>query len=365
MFSQEMVLSGVTKSEASELNQDFLRSDGWRKIVVQVESALCREDRSRQALDQLQQLAAEQGASTQFLLKSVIRETIRLTLECFGDATDMLKRCEASLSPTPAVAEVQAEAKLKPVALVLTPEQKEAQEDDAVFTAMARVLQPAKPDKSLLERLRPAATPKLSPEILAQQTIAAKEASLLALCHEFRQHRSRQSLSLKQIHASTFISLHHLQSLEENKLDRLPEEVYLRGFLRRLEKCFNLADGQLSRHLPAAPTIERWRSLPERESNLTSSTAPARRSMTDPRSSVSAGLASNNPNYVYIAYAALMAGGVCWIAQQGTPKPNLSPLQIDTPASGPQNAPQRTSNKQVQQTQAQLSQNIAQPEAFS
>ncbi len=349
MFSQEMVFSGVTKSETVELNSDFLRSDGWRKIVAQVESALCREDRSRQALDQLQQLAAEQGASTQFLLKSVIRETIRLTLECVGEVPDLLKRSEAPAS-------VQAEiSPVKPVAL--TPEQKEAQDDIAVFTAMSRVLQPVKPDKSLRDdlwsivdhRLRPTA-PKLSPAEIAEQAIQTREASLTDLCNAFRQHRSHLGLSLKQIHSTTFIPLHHLQSLEENKLDRLPEDVYLRGFLRRLEKCFNLADGQLSHHLPAV--------------NTNRSTLPSQKTVASTQS-VSTGFASNNPNYAYIAYAALMAGGVCWIAQQGSPKSNLPQLKIDTPVSGPQNGPQKTSSQQVQQTQAKLAQNIAHPEAFA
>jgi cytoskeleton protein RodZ len=350
MFSQEMVFAGVTKSEGVDTNQDFLRSDGWRKIVTQVESALCREDRSRQALDQLQQLAAEQGASTQFLLKSVIRETIRLTLECFGEVPDLLKRGEvmAAAAPTATAAVVQAEIiPVKPAALVLTPEQKEAQEDAAVFTAMSRVLQNTKPDKPLRDRLRPT-TPKLSPIEIAEQAAQVREASLTALCHEFRQHRSQLNLSLKQIHSTTFIPLHHLQSLEENKLDRLPEDVYLRGFLRQIEKCFNLADGQLSHHLPAVQ-VER--------SPLTAPTvAPTRSS--------SSGFASSHPNYAYIAYAALMAGGVCWIAQQGSPKSNLPTLKIDTPVSGPQNAPQKTSSQQVQQTQAKLAQNISQPEAF-
>jgi cytoskeleton protein RodZ len=357
MFSQEMVFagatkSGATKSETVEMNQEFLRSDGWRKIVSQVESALCREDRSRQALDQLQQLAAEQGASTQFLLKSVIRETIRLTLECVGDATELLKR--GAPSPT-----VQAEAILtKPVALVLTPEQKEAQEDVAVFTAISRALQPAKPESSLINRLRPT-TPKISPAETLQNATQTRESALLYLCNEFRQHRSQQSLSLKQIHTITFIPLHHLQSLEENKFNSLPEDVYLLGFLRRLEKCFKLADGQLSHHLQAVPHVDRLRGLPARESNLTSQFA-------SPSHSISTGLAANlSPNYAYIAYAALMAGGVCWIAQQGSPKSNLPPLQIDTPVSGPQNAPQKISSQQVQQTQVKLTQNIAHPEAFA
>ncbi len=362
MFSQEMIFSGVTTSETVDLNQssssqdflsqDFLRSDIWRKIVTQVESALCREDRSRQALDQLQQLAAEQGASTQFLLKSVIRETIRLTLECCGEATELFKRNEAPTS-TP----VQAESiPAKPVALVLTPEQKEAQEDVAVFNAMTRVLKNDKPDKSLRDdlwsvvdqRLRPTA-PKLSPVEIAQQAAQAREASLTELCNDFRQHRSQLNLSLKQIHSATFIPLHHLQSLEENRLDRLPEDVYLRGFLTRLEKCFNLTNGQLKRHLPAPPQIERSNPIVRSSANL------------------SHGGSSNTiaPNYAYIAYAALMAGGVCWIAQQGSPKSTLPQLKIDTPVSGPQNAPQKVSSQQIQHTQAKLTQNIAHPEVFA
>jgi cytoskeleton protein RodZ len=354
MFSQEMVFSGVTKSEAVDTNQDFLRSDTWRKIVGQVESALCREDRSRQALDQLQQLAAEQGASTQFLLKSVIRETIRLTLECFGEASDLFKLGEVAPAATPAVAEAQTATKplTKPFALVLTPEQKEAKEDAAVFTAMSRVLQPAKPDKSLRDRLRPTvkSTVKQSPEALIETSIATQEAKLLALCAEFRQHRSNLSLSLKQSHTTTFIPLHHLQSLEESKFDRLPEDVYLRGFLRRLEKCFGLADGQLNRHLPAVVQAERPQPTAKPIGMGSSAGIPA-----GPSSS----------NYAYIAYAALMAGGVCWIAQQGSPKSNLPPLQIDTPASGPQNAPKKVSSQQVQQTQIALHQNIAHPESFA
>ncbi len=343
MFSQEMVFSGVTKSETVEMNADVLRSDGWRKIVAQVESALCREDRSRQALDQLQQLATEQGASTQFLLKSVIRETIRLTLECFGTVPDMLKR-----ESTPAAISI-AERPIDRPALVLTPEQKEAQDDAAVFTAMSRVLQPIASDKSLLHWMRPTqAQPKLSPEAQAQQALEARQSELRILCTEIHRHRSQLGLSLKQIHSTTFIPLHHLQSLDDGTIDRLPEDVYLRGFLNRLEKCFQLTDGQLTRRLPVPPQIER--SNPVIRSSANSSYGRSSNPIT--------------PNYAYLAYAALMAGGVCWIAQQGSPKSNLPQLKIDTPVSGPHTGPQKHSSQQVQPTQAKLTQTIAHPEVF-
>ena len=333
MVSQEMVFA-LTKSATVETGSDVFRSEGWRKIVAQVESALCREDRSRQALDQLQQLATEQGASTQFLLKSVIRETIRFTLECFGDATDMLKRIE--LAPNSEA--VQTEKIVVP----LTPAQQEAQDDTAIFTAIGRVLQPVK-STQFLPNLRPKpALPKLSSEAIFLAQIEARDAGLLEICRQIRQHRSTLGLSLKQIHSNTFIPLHHLQSFEDSKTDRLPEDVYLRGFLRRLEKCFALTEGQLQLICP--PQVQR---------PIVPSKAPS------PYSSIP----SLSPNYAYVAYAALMAGGVCWVTQQGSPKSTLPPLQIDQPS--PMSSSQKLSSQHLQQTQLTLSQNISRPEAFT
>ena len=345
MVSQEMVFA-LTKSLTVETtSSDVLRSDGWRKIVAQVESALCREDRSRQALDQLQQLATEQGPSTQFLLKSVIRETIRFTLECFGDTTDMLTRIE--LSPVADLAETQVAEKqvAEKVAEPLTPAQKEAQDDTALFTAIAHVLQPVKPEKSLLHRMLPqSAPPKLSPEAILLAQVEARDAGLLDLCRQIRQHRSTLGLSLKQIHSNTFIPLYHLQSFEDSKIDRLPEDVYLRGFLRRLEKCFALTEGQLT--YPAGPQVQRSMNVSTPTGSFTHSTLP-----------------SLSPNYAYVAYAALMAGGVYWITQQGSPKSTLPPIQIDSLA--PVNGPQKVSSQSIQQTQLALTQNISRPESFA
>ena len=306
MVSQEMVFA-LTKFAPVETGSDIFRSEGWRKVVAQVESALCREDRSRQALDQLQQLATEQGASTQFLLKSVIRETIRFTLECFGDATDMLKRIEhIELSPTSEVVQVT-----EKIVVPLTPAQQEAQDDTAIFTAIGRVLQPIQSAQFLPNLRSKPALPKLSPEAILLAQVEARDAGLLEICHQIRQHRSTLGLSLKQIHSNTFIPLHHLQSFEDGKIDRLPEDVYLRGFLRRLEKCFALTEGQLQLICPP----QAQRSIPVAKASPTYSAIP-----------------SLSPNYAYVAYAALMAGGVCWVTQQGSPKSTLPPLQIDQPA---------------------------------
>ena len=259
MFSQNFQYSSLAGSSFTASNsiiqpsdaetsdardaRDHTRSDSWQQLVAQVESSLFREDRSRQALDQLQQLATEQGASTQFLLKSVIRETIRLTMECLSEAKTRL-----SLTSLGRVKERTlpiASPTTPPIAIakglpILTAQEKQAYEDAAMVEALNHALKSADAP-SLLDRLRSPAQaksgqPKLSSEALQQQAIETRTRNLHALCHHVHTIRLSLGLELKQIHAETFIGLHHLQALDQGKIDRLPEDVYLRGFLRRLEK---------------------------------------------------------------------------------------------------------------------------------
>lgn len=405
MFLQEMVFAGVTPSEVGETSQDFLRSEAWRKIVTQVESALCREDRSRQALDQLQQLATEQGASTQFLLKSVIRETIRLTLDCCGISPEWLKRAdlgtvtigcidsktdssvteslktesvkaesvkiEAGFSPTESGTESQL-AEIARTSAWDVKQQKEVQEDAAIFTAIGHVLQPYNPKKNrqgklgLKQQQSETNVPvQLSPEAQAQQDLDVRQAQFLALGTVIHQYRTQKELSLQEVHAQTFIPLSHLQSLEAGKWDRLPEEVYVRGFLRRLEQCFHLTSGQLTDHLPAGP--QGFRTFVPSSTTKSISRSPQGHGYHSPFIHAPA------LNYAYIAYAALMAGGVCWIAQQGSPKSNLPPIQIDTPhtpmseskMSGPNQLSRQATDQSVTLAQSLISRNIAAPESLA
>lgn len=342
---------------------DYMRSDSWQQLVAQVESSLCREDRSRQALDQLQQLAVEQGASTQFLLKSVIRETIRLTMECLSEAktrlslTSLSRVKEQTLPIAPPTTPPIEIAKELPV---LTAQEKQAHEDAAMVEALNHALKSADAP-SLLDRLwspgqpkasQPkAAQPKLSPEILHQQAIETRTRDLHALCHHVHTLRLSLGLELKQIHAETFIGLHHLQALDQGKIDRLPEDVYLRGFLRRLEKCLHRPEGDLTSRLPNA--IE------------------TRRTISQPSAVNSKTQASLNlpfqPNYAYLTYAAFMASGIFLISHQGSPKSTLTPIKIDAqpPAPATIGKPQRMSSESVQKAQMRVSQSVSIPEIFA
>lgn len=366
MLSQNFQFSSVAGSnftpfETSDVDpqdalRDCTRSESWWQLVAQVESSLCREDLPRQALDQLQQLAAEQGANTQFLLKAVIRETIRLTMECLSEA-------KTRLSFTSSVQEsVQPIQPIEDIPPVLTAQEKQAHDDAAMVEALNHALKSADAP-SLLDRLRSGQTKqiKLSPEALHQQAIESRTRDLHALCHHVHTVRLSLGLELRQIHAETFIGLHHLQALDQGKIDRLPEDVYLRGFLRRLEKCLRRPEGDLTSRLPNAVSPNTLgRSLQHSSQN----------SSLNPQSIQPSSSGFNlpfQPNYAYLTYAALMASGIFLISNQGSPKSTLTPLKIDAqpPAPATVGKPQKMSSESVQKVQMRVSQNVSSPEVFA
>lgn len=368
MLSQNFQFSNVagssfTACETSDVDtQDALwdcaRSDSWRHLVAQVESSLCREERSRQALDQLQQLAEEQGANTQFLLKAIIRETVRLTMECLSEAKTRL-----SFTSSGQVEErVQPIQPIEKVVPVPTVQEKQAREDAAMVEALNHALKSAEVP-SLLDRLRFGQTKpaKLSPEVLHQQAIASRTRDLHALCHHVHAVRLSLGLELKQIHAETFIGLHHLQAIDQGKIDRLPEDVYLRGFLRRLEKCLRRPEGDLTSRLPDAVSPKSMgRSL--RHSSQNSSQNPQSTQTPAPGFNL-----PFQPNYAYLTYAALIASGIFLISNQGSPKSTLTPIKIDAqpPAPATIGKPQKMSSESVQKAQMRVSQNVSSPEIFA
>jgi cytoskeleton protein RodZ len=355
MFSQDFQVSSVPGSELMDAARDYTRSEVWKQLVAQVESTLCQEDRSRQALDQLQQLATEQGASTQFLLKSVIRETIRITMECLSEAKQILSFAP-SARPEVTVQQPDRTEAQTPVRsqLILTPEEKEAQADVALVSALNHALKPTR-SPALIDRLRIPAAPKESPEMRLQRSIEARDASLRGLCDRIHTRREELGLDLRKIHSETFIGLHHLQALDNGKIDRLPEDVYLRGFLRRLEKCLHLPTGDLTDRLPQE--IDRLGFTANRQALAPSA---------GPQQKLSVPSLSFQPNYAYIAYAALMTSGVFWVSQQGSPKSNLTPIKIDAPGPAPATVtpPRKMSSESVQKVQIRVSQNFSSPEVM-
>lgn len=56
----------------------------------------------------------------------------------------------------------------------------------------------------------------------------------------FRTEREKQGLTIKDVERETSIRAKYLEALEEGKYEDLPNEVYVKGFIRNYAKCLNL-----------------------------------------------------------------------------------------------------------------------------
>ncbi len=175
-----------------------------------------------------------------------------------------------------------------------------------------------------------------------------------------RQEREQQGLSLEQVATTTRISRTHLDNLEQGELARLPEPIYVQGFINRYARCLNLDPGRLrqeaSRRLetPAAPPPPPVAAEPPEPTPAVAATPAA----PTPSAPTAASL-GRNLNWLKGAIAAVAIAGIgvaAWqqlsqrrpapeapttIATQPAtpttppPKPAVNPNQAEISSSGP------------------------------
>lgn len=133
---------------------------------------------------------------------------------------------------------------------------------------------------------------KPSPTELHMQRQQAREARLLEIIDLLKQTRLQKGISLTQINQSTHVTIHQLQLLENGELDQLPEDIYLRGFIRRIGNVLGLNGMALASSIPSADDDVEAHTV--RPSWQVGAHAPR-------------GLQFQSA-HLYVAYAALMAG---------------------------------------------------------
>ncbi len=133
------------------------------------------------------------------------------------------------------------------------------------------------------------------------------------LGQELLQVRQARGISLSQLHLQTLVPLHHLQALETGKIDKLPQDIYVRGFIRRLGDGLGLDGARMAASIPARVPVN----------SLDSSS---------PRSASSLGFALGQTHF-YLAYAVLMlvsVGALLWLSNPATPGSDSSQLRDNT-----------------------------------
>jgi cytoskeleton protein RodZ len=303
MFAQDWSDMG-TVSVGLDVKPTGLASDGLRALgdtltrqIEQVEAQLHGSDVYGRAVDCLQQIAAERGADVQMLIRAIGREAIRLALQASNDGPTVIQ-----VAQTPV--EIDSNSCLSQATLGTPTAQAPESDADKLNALQILILK--------CQRKRPAEA--VEPDPLPP----SREQCLVALGQAVAVAREAKTMTLAQLHARTFVPLYHLQALERGEVDRLPQDIYLKGFLRRIENALVLESGTLMAYLPDEEALE---------SGILPSWVKGKGVSIKPSKNI-AGLEVNSA-HLYLAYTAIMAGGICWISGQSAPKNNLAPIQID------------------------------------
>jgi cytoskeleton protein RodZ len=355
MFAQDWSEMGTVPT-GLDIKPVGLASDGLRLLgdtlaqtLEQVEAQLHGSEVYCRAVDCLQQIAAERGADVQLLIRTIGREAIRLALQAApnddGATAIQVAQTPGEIDPDPRLSEATLEMSLAQATGAGT-------EGSGKLNALQILLLKC-------QGKTPAAAAE--PEPLPP----TREQCLVALGQCVAEAREAKTMTLAQLHARTFVPLYHLQALERGEVDRLPQDIYLRGFLRRIENALMLESGHLMAYLPDEEALE---------SGILPSWVQGK--AIRPSKNI-AGLEVNSA-HLYLAYTAIMAGGICWISGQSAPKNNLAPIQIDEfrPNAAPvqvkadrlrlpkTTATQSSKGQQATKAKAPIKVSVAPPEAM-
>jgi hypothetical protein len=354
--------------------------DELRALLVRVEAELQRSDIYHKVVESLQHSIDGAAESSQTLVKALGREAIRLVLR------RLVKQYSShSLSPQ----DISVDQKVTPISSAVTdqkvtPIRETLQSNQSLAAVQQAERTESSPRSSYLAispdrneaSSRPVATPfdstgysvstapvesasttfepaserpksdrsqpQTSPTKTSQrfrrfhkanqptaETLAERrEASLLEIGSRLRQARLGRGISLDQLNYQTRIPTHQLKALEAGLAEQLPEDIYVRGFIRRIGDVLGLNEAELMALLPSP------------EPNKIIVPSWQRVSQTPTSSHL-------RPVHLYVGYAALMAGatgGLVWMTQQPMFNGNLeyefpdlfenpsaqSPLQLDS-----------------------------------
>lgn len=196
--------------QPKESSQEILRN-----LLGQIEGELYRSEVYNRAITTLQPQNPQTGQTSQVILKAFAREAIGIALKTLIQYRTSTQKA----SPTPAS---------------LPPGYK------PFFFGSSN-----------------SQTWKLKPkEVTEQKTATARTERLRQIGQELRTRRQAKFLSLQQLHQHTLVPLSHLEALENGQIESLPEDIYVRGFVRRLGDTLGLNGTQLAASIPTPDPVK-------------------------------------------------------------------------------------------------------------
>ncbi|BAZ37426.1 hypothetical protein NIES4101_33470 [Calothrix sp. NIES-4101] len=299
-----------------EISQDELRA-----ILGDIEAELHRSKVYRRALATIQKVFGESSEQGKQLIKAVGREAIGLAFHKFvqqqqqkiAENQEVVAHNSASIHeveinpPSADLAECLTSAKFHPKA-----------KGEEIETPLASNI--GTNSENTAKNVSPLAWWKnqkpSKAELAKQAAIKQRQESLREIGKQLRQARELQGLSLTQLNIYTHVPVHQMEAIENGNWDGLPEEVYVRGFIRVMGNALGLNGTAIVASLPAPEPVQ--------------TIAPIW--YKNEKSSGSVGF-EIRPMHLYVGYTALVAGavgGLSLMSQQTEAKRLLSDTEKTT-----------------------------------
>jgi cytoskeleton protein RodZ len=337
-----VVMTPVYCLEGAEKTKIAVSQEGLRQVCRQAEAELYRSEIYQRTLAELQRGLGEAAEGCQNLIKALGREAIRLALRQLvrqyrANATVTIEPAPATERPALALSPAplsQPISDIHPNPPVQLPSTSVAVVTDTEPVAPEAPPQPITTSQPRTNRLR-----KWSRFEAASVIEQERECLLRQIGQDFKKVREARSLSLEQLHTRTWIPLHQLKALEAGQVDQLPEDIYVRGFIKRIGDALGLNGSEIAATIP----------VPERAKTVIPSW----------QRSVGSGR-SLSPVHLYLGYAVLMAGavsGLTWMSQQSasdsskTVSPSEAEPEVIQPAQSADLSGVQQSNMQSSMTQ--------------
>lgn len=236
-----------------EISHDELRS-----LLGEIENELHRSKVYRRAMAILQKMLGDSTEQAKQLFKVVGREAIGLTFQRFVQHPG--RSSEHTSAPT--IGEVKSTntdtQEVSEVNKTNSPNQSDL--SDCLTSPKFQTINPltnpvnheripAEPQKSSpLQWFK--TTKKPSKAELEQQAAIARSESLRNIGKQLQAARESQGLSFNQLQVYTHIPIHQMEAIEKGDWDKLPEEVFVRGFIRIMGNSLGLNGTHLAASLP-------------------------------------------------------------------------------------------------------------------
>jgi len=296
-----------------EISQDELRS-----LLGEIETKLYKSKVYRQTLATLRSLLEPSSEQANVLLKAVSREAISVAFQQFLQTDQkMVENNQQADNQSETAAIEQTDSTDLSQCLTSLSNQK-------YTTATISKVIPSKSDvvanttdisvkgkknspttKTLRRWLNKLNKKSLAAEQAKQMAAELRLETLRQIGQQLRQAREFQGFSLSELNDYTHVQIQYMEAVENGNWELLPEEVFVRGYIRVMGNALGLNGTALAASLPAIEPIK--------------SVLPSYDQSQNKSQNISGLALKLHPVHLYVGYTALVAGalsGLSVIAQQ-------------------------------------------------